>query len=665
MSNKNYILPFTICMILALLFSFSIQPMITGLAAAAEADSEEIFFTILHTNDEHSCLLPHSPAIDFNPEKDNKAIGGFVRLATAIEQVRERKEQENEPVLVFSAGDYLGGSSFGWLASQGFAPELKLLQQMGYDAVTVGNHEFDFGEDVFFNYLKEAGYPEAHDKTAVISSNILAPDHPLGEPGLIKNTHMIEIDGLKIGLFGLIGETAVIFASSNVKDVDFADQAEAAEKAVTELKQQGADIIIAITHLGVDEDQQLVRNVEGIDIIIGGHSHTTLEEPVIEGDTVIVQTGSLLHNMGILEVAYNSKTQKVRLRNTENGTPYLRPLDGTIPPHSEIMASIEEYVKELDSFVSKRTGGKVSGIMDTVAYADFALPNKPPLMESTLGNFIADAMRLVTQEKIGNRVDFAVQANGSIRGSIFPGTEDYSLNRIAFYDIVEQVGLGSDPDGDPGYPIVSFYLNGKEISKVLEIAALLPEVFGNEFFLQWSGLRFTYDPERAVLFNIPFTSFPLPSFHAVLKAEAYSREGLQTAGNEDYLPLDPEQLYCVATDSYILSYLPMAGEMLPMLKIVPKDSTGNPVENLDDLIVYSEDGEQLKVWQTVVEYALMQPVGESGFPEIPSCYRTPMGRVNFEKGSSLLVWPLLGLFILLLLIYLLVRRRRIRNTLKA
>ncbi len=103
-------------------------------------------------------------------------------------------------------------------------------------------------------------------------------------------------------------------------------------------------------------------------------------------------------------------------------------------------------------------------------------------MESTLGNFIADAMRLVTQEKIGNRVDFAVQANGSIRGSIFPGTEDYSLNRIAFYDIVEQVGLGSDPDGDPGYPIVSFYLNGKEISKVLEIAALLPEVFGNEFF---------------------------------------------------------------------------------------------------------------------------------------------------------------------------------------
>ncbi len=92
---------------------------------------------------------------------------------------------------------------------------------------------------------------------------------------------------------------------------------------------------------------------------------------------------------------------------------------------------------------------------------------------------------------------------------------------------------------------------------------------------------------------------------------------MQTAGNEDYLPLDPEQLYCVATDSYILSYLPMAGEMLPMLKIVPKDSTGgNPVENLDDLIVYSEDGgEQLKVWQTVVEYALMQPVANPDFPK--------------------------------------------------
>ncbi|NLZ27679.1 MAG: bifunctional metallophosphatase/5'-nucleotidase [Firmicutes bacterium] len=663
-SPKKYSTALTVCLILVLLLSPSMQ-LFFGPAAAAENVNEEVLFTILHTNDEHSSLLPHSPAIDFDPEKKNNAIGGFARLATAIEEVRERKNKEGEPVLLFSAGDYLGGSSFAWLATQGSAPELKLLQQMGYDAVTIGNHEFDFGEDVLLDYLKEAGYPEAHEKTALISSNILAPDHPLGEPGLIKNTHMLDVEGLKIGLFGLIGETAVIFASSNVKDIDFSDQTEAAREAVAELKKQGADIIIAITHCGVDEDQQLARNVDGIDIVIGGHSHTVLEEPVIEGETIIVQTGSLLHYMGILEVACNPETGKVRLRNIENGTPYLRPLDGTVPPHPGMMASLEEYIGELDSFVSERTGGKINSIMDTIAYADFSLPNKPPLEESALGNFVADAMRLVTQEKTGNKVDFAVQANGSIRGSVIPGTEPYSLNRISFYDIVEQVGLGSDPDGDPGYPIVSFYLNGKEISRVLEIAALLPEAFGNEFFLQWSGLRFTYDPDRTIIFKIPFTIFPLPSFHAVLESEAYAKEGVQTGDDEDYLPIDPEKLYSVATDLYVLSYLPMIGEFLPMMKIVPKDSAGNPVEDLDTLIVYSQDGEQLKVWQTVVEYALKQPVGESGYPEIPSYYQSTMGRVNFGKGVPLQVWYLPVGLLLLLLVYLIIRRRKAKNVSQA
>lgn len=666
--NHRVLLSFLAVILVVFLFLgiFVYNSWLLGNISAAELNSGELFFTILHTNDEHSGLLPHSPAIDFNPEEDNDTVGGFARLATAIEQVRDSKHDDNEPVMVFSGGDFLGGSAFGWLAPLGFAPELTLLQQMGYDAVVIGNHEYDFGEDVLVNYLTTAGYPDAHEKTVLLASNTSAPGHPLEEKGLFKNTHLMELDnGLKVGLFGLIGETAILFASSNIEyDINFSDQAEAALKSVEKLKQQGADIIIAITHSGVDEDIQLAREVEGINIIVGGHCHTALEEPVIEGETLIVQTGSRLNYLGMLEIAYNPETGKIRTRNGENNRPFLLPLDNRYPINPEIAASIDIYTKELNTLVSERTGGIVKTVMDTVAYSEFILPVDPPLQETPLGNFVADAMRFITWKKTGEKVDIAVQANGNIRGSIIPGSKDYSLNRIAFYDIAEQVGLGCGPGGDPGYPLVSFYLTGDEVLKVLEIAALLPELYGNEFFLQWSGLRFNYDPGRAVLFNIPFINIPLPSLRAVLNADIYTGDGIQPAeGNEGYSPLhkDDDKLYNIVTDTYILSYLPMAGEMLPQLEIVPKDRNGNPVDNLDEFILYDEGGNQLKVWQAVTEYAASQPRGISGYPEIPSYYGDTAGRVIFEKTVSLLAWPLLGLFAVVSLLYFFIRRKRLRK----
>ncbi|HHW73625.1 MAG TPA: hypothetical protein GX744_00005, partial [Firmicutes bacterium] len=137
-----------------------------GLISATEEVSE-LWLTVIHTNDEHSAVIPHSPAVDFYPDLPNKTIGGYARLATAVERIREQKAAEGEPVLLLSAGDFTGGTPFGWLVPEGIPAQIKIKQLMGYDAVAIGNHEYDYGTDLLARYLKAAGYPEANKKTTL------------------------------------------------------------------------------------------------------------------------------------------------------------------------------------------------------------------------------------------------------------------------------------------------------------------------------------------------------------------------------------------------------------------------------------------------------------------------------------------------------------------
>src|SRR3989304_101931 len=184
---------------------------IPGNLKSYAGETEELYFCILHTNDMHSELIPHSPAVDYRPEEESPAVGGFARLATAVDEIRENKMKEGEPVLLFDAGDFLGGAAFAWLALNGYAAELTLMQRMGYDAVAIGNHEYDYGADVLAQYLLQAGYPEAQQKKLVLASNTEAPpEHPLAASSLYRKTGMFELEkGLKVGVFSLIGKDAI------------------------------------------------------------------------------------------------------------------------------------------------------------------------------------------------------------------------------------------------------------------------------------------------------------------------------------------------------------------------------------------------------------------------------------------------------------------------
>jgi len=618
---------------------------IPGNLESYSGETAELYFCILHTNDMHSALIPHSPAVDYHPEEEDPTVGGFARLATAVDEIRENKISEGEPVLLFDAGDFLGGTAFAWLALRGYAAELTIMQKMGYDAVVLGNHEYDYDPDVLAQYLLKAGYPEAHQKTLVLASNTEAPpNHPLAARSLYRNTGMFELEnGLKVGVFGLIGKDAILVIGET-GDVQFLDQHEAARQAVDELKEQGADVIVGITHSGVEEDQELAREVPGIDVIVGGHTDTTLYKPILESATIIVQAGCLGEYLGQLELAYNSDTGKVRVRNEANDRPFLIPIDDSFACDPEIDALIREYTLILN------------------------LSNQPPLSETPLGNFVTDAMRMVAQETIGKRVDVAGQANGCIRKSIFPGTVEHSGGNISFYDIVESTGMGHGRDGYPGCPIVSVYLTGEEVRRLLEAIILVQQFEGNPFFLQCSGLRYSYNPTNAVLLTVPLINLTIPTTRAVTGAELYTGDGIQPVNGEEYVPLKrgDEKLYHLVTDGYILFVSSKMTDMLPqVIQIVPKNADGEPVppERFDELIVHQADGTELKVWEAVSIYAAAQLPGVDGIPQIPDYYEGVAGRINKTWTFPLLGWLLLILAVIVVgIVFLVLRRRKHKKT---
>lgn len=647
-----------LCLILGLLFC-----MPGG--SVGSAQQEALFFTLLHTNDEHGAFIPHSPAVDAHPDYNNPTIGGYARLASRISNIRREKAATQEPVVLVSAGDFIGGSAFSWLVPEGIPAEITIKQVLGYDAVTIGNHEYDYGTEVLTRYLQAAGYPAAHERTAVLASNTAVPkDHPAAVEGLFQNGRLLTLDnGLVLGFFGLIGQGA-ISVTGDAEPFHFTDQATAARQAVADLKAAGADVIIALSHSGVSEDEALAAAVPGIHLIVGGHSHTALHEPLWVEDTLIVQAGAYLSHLGRLDLAYTPEGGRLRLRNLEIGQPYLLPLDSSVVPDPDMTAMIETYTLMLNELVSRLTQGRFEDVLGIVAESDFPIVNTPPHAESPLGNFITDAMRHTAWTHTGRRVDVALQANGSIRGSLLPGTMPHSKGLISFYDITALISLGYGADGNAGYPLVSFYLTGEELRRALEVAVLLPVLLGDQYFLQFSGLRYDYNPRDAVLFTLPFLDLPLPSTRAVKRAELYTGDGIQSVGDTDYMPLKrgDGQLYHVVTDSYILSFLPMAGELLPQLTIEPKDRNGNPVslENFDQFIL-RDNGSEVKVWQAVVQYAADQTIGERGLSQIPDYYQAQSGRIRPVSGIPLVFWLAVLCLMLLFILYIIIRqvRRRI------
>ncbi len=216
---------------------------------------------ILHTNDTHSCIMPLNENLD---NKDLAGRGGFMRR---INMIKEERKQ-NPDLLLFDSGDFCQGSGY-YTIFKGEV-EIGLMNQMGYECTTIGNHEFDFGMENMAKLFKMANFP-------IVCSNYDCTGTVL--EGLVKPYITIKRSGLKIGVFALSPKLKGLVFDGNCEGITYLDPAETAQKYIDILrKQEKCDIVICISHLGwaISDypDQEFLRQTEGCDLVLGGHTHT-------------------------------------------------------------------------------------------------------------------------------------------------------------------------------------------------------------------------------------------------------------------------------------------------------------------------------------------------------------------------------------------------------
>ncbi len=403
------------------------------LHALAEAISDTI--TVIHTNDTHGRILS---------DVDN-GVFGWEKIATIVEQAR----RENPYTLVLDAGDTWHGTNEA-LFSQG-AAVVEAMNTVGVDVMAPGNHDFNYGQDQMLALSKAAAFE-------LVSANVYkgeVADNRLFTPWVIR-----EFGDLKVGIIGLTTpETTTAAHPKYVGDLTFADPVLTAQTCVGELRSQ-VDVLIALTHLGVDADRELAEQVPDLDLIIGGHSHTELLEAEKVNGVFIAQTGEWSKNVGREQViVYQGRVVDV--------------VSMAIPFSEDVPVS--PRTGKLAAEIEKQVEAELSAI---IAYAPQALDGERASVrtkETDLGNLVADVMRQATG------ADIAVTNGGGIRASIASGD-------VSVADIVTVLPFDNT--------LYTVQLTGAQIKAVLEHSVrLYPEQNGG--FLQVSGLTFKFDPSQA------------------------------------------------------------------------------------------------------------------------------------------------------------------------
>jgi 5'-nucleotidase len=643
--------------------------VILGLFFVAGLPAQAQRFTLLHTNDLHSHLQGVSPELDYTPltPGDDATVGGWSRLAAAIQAVRM---QRSNPVLVLDAGDFLMGSLFHMVArEQGL--ELALLQAMGYDAVALGNHEFDLMPDGLARILSAAAERSALPPV-LFASAVFDPDDPKDDSlervcaaGLVQRYRVLERGGVRFGLFAIIGKDAAE-VSPFASPVQFRDPMEAAREMVGLLRErEKAQVVICLSHSGLSddldesEDVLLAKQVPGIDIIVSGHTHTLLEAPILVGGTIIVQAWELGKQLGVLD--FEVEAGKVRLRDWKAVA-----LDDSRRGDPLIQARIEADKRLIDSSVLAAHGWSYARVL---AETDFDL--KAAEAETGLGNLVADSIRWYVDRLASDpadpssRVTVAVESGGVIRDEILRG----ATGRLTVADLFRVLPLGVGLDDSMAYPLISVYLTGAEIRKALEIVASVYPLKGSDYFLQVSGVRFRYNPRRVLFDRVTSVEIGSPE-------QGWSR--LDTSKRNT-------RLYRLVANYYNSAFLKLIGSFtFHILDIVPKDKDGLPIGNLADARVDADPArpgiQETKEWVGLLEYIQAFPDADGdGVPEIPARYASPEGRIvrapSFSPvallaGASYVSWAAIGAVVLVLailaglvvLIVWLVRRARRRRS---
>src|SRR6056297_3619135 len=442
---------------------------IPGTEVVEEATTEEVMISIVHTNDTHARVVEDGYAGNI----------GLAKVATII----QNKKAENPNTLVLDAGDALHGQTIATL-NEGESI-INVFNVMGYDAMTAGNHDFNYGKERLLQLADMADFP-------ILAANVYSDNYENFLPEYVIK----EVGGVKVGIFGLATpETKYKSHPKNTEGLEFFDSVIIAKLMVAKL-QDKADVIVALSHLGIDpsstERSDLVAEyVDGIDLIVDGHSHTVLEEGMMIGDTMIVQAGEYDKNVGHVDILVkDGKVSSItaKLINKEEGE--------ALEADPDVVAIVEE-IKEANDLITEEVVGnteiKLEGAREFVRTG-----------ETNLGNLITDAMIDFTG------ADVVLTNGGGIRDSI-------QIGDITVGDVITVLPFGNY--------VVTIDVTGAELMEALQHGySAYPESLGA--FPHISGMNVVLDPSQ----------------------EAGSKVVEVTVAGEE---LDMEAIYSLATNDFL------------------------------------------------------------------------------------------------------------------
>lgn len=585
---------------------------------ASAQDKQKL--VILHTNDMHSRLEGYAPSGEYSPltVNDDKTTGGFSRIAALIE--RERS-QLPEATLVVDAGDFLMGTIFHPLEEKtGF--QIPLMAEMGYEVMALGNHEFDYGPAVLARIIERSvqngPVPQLLLGNGDFDANDTRDDglEDLFKKGVISRTMVIEKNGLKIGLFSLMGSDADEVAPY-APPVKFSRQISSARRMVRELDKKGCDLIICLSHSGLardkrgewsGEDVKLASKVKGLDIIISGHSHSKLPEPLEVKGVTIVQTGSYGSSVGRLDLEVSEGEVVV------NGY-RLIPVDDTFAGDPEVQRKIVAQKGVIENELLLPLGYEITKPLISTSFELRCDEIPDQLEKSNLGPLVADAIYNYVNSSSERGTDIAMVAAGVIRDAIVPGANSVQ-------DIFRVMSLGSGNDNIPGYPIATVYVTGKELKSVIEIL-LVAWKSSPSNYCYYSGIEVEYDPGRGLLRKI--SSMTLHRSDGSVEEVDFSK--------------DNPKLYSISANSYMLEFIGIIKKTtFGLVNVVPKLHDGSPMASINDAVVdfdpsperFLEGKEWIALTRLLSE---MQDTNGDGVPDMNSFYRNPPLRV-IPAGSK-------------------------------
>ncbi len=645
--------------------------------ATADANAPTYKTTILFTHDLHSHFLPQ-------PAENGGESGGYARLKTAIDAEKEKYPD----ALLLDGGDFSIGSLIQTLYTTQ-AAELRTMGALGYDATTIGNHEFDHTGTGFaemltaakdaqaaaFGVLASSQYPppiEAYrerygpltlDLPALLEANYRPadsnPDKDFIQRAMdqygVQETMLLERGGVTYGIFGLMGVDADECAPTS----GFAreDTVQAAKRCVAFLKEQGAQFIICLSHSGtgdsleVSEDEELAKSVDGIDVILSGHTHSTLPEPLMVNGTYIVSAGPYCWNLGVLTVEWKPSGERTVADYR------LVPIDETLAEDPDTAAMVETWKTKVGETYLSRYGLTYDQVLTTTAF-DLNTPASGIQQGNSLGELAADAFLWAVENLAADAPDVntvSVTADGVLRAPLRTG----ELTATQAFDVLS-MGVGAD--GTSGFPLVAVYLTGKELKAAAEVdASVTPIMPAAQLYI--GGMAYSFNTNRMF-------------FNRVTDARLYPTTFSDGSQSGAAAEIADDQLYRVVTGMYSAQMLgTVKSKSMGLLALEPKLANGSPVTDFNDCILYDKDGNEIKEWYALAAY--LQSFGKDGVPEWYASARgdgrktvsrswSPLGLL---KNWNWITWVavLLVLAVILLVVLLVrlivrkVRRRRDRK----